>query len=191
MCPTYTRPNASAWPLLVIQSIVAHICPVTSVRKFFSPSPSRLGYFKQQFIVSMSAMSHAFSGPRFPFAVALRSVAHGCKGALLQPWRAQGRGSVRRPRRLAQLVDYPTPPRGGLRLVSYCPRLRPWAGLVALCCKPAGGGGLGGLGGLVDGLGLSLGGLGGLSLGLGLRLALGLALCSRGAAYSLGNKFAD
>jgi len=55
VCPTYTRPNASAWPLLVIQSIVAHVCPVTSVRKFFSPSPSRLGYFKQQFILSRSA----------------------------------------------------------------------------------------------------------------------------------------
>lgn len=44
-------------------------------------------------------VSPAFKGPRFPSVVALRSVAHGCKGALLQPWRAQGRGSVRRPRR--------------------------------------------------------------------------------------------
>ena len=191
MCPTYTRPNVSAWPLLVIQSIVANVCPVTSVRKLFSPSPSRLGYFKQQFIVSKSAMSHAFSGPRFPFAVALRSVSHGCKGALLQPWRAQGRGSVRRPRRFTQLVGYPTPPRGGLRLVPCCPRLRPWAGSVALCCKPAGGGALGLLGGAVDGLGLGLGLLGGLSIGGGLRLALGLALCSRGAAHGLGYKFTD
>lgn len=75
--------------------------------------------------------------------------------------------------------------RGGLHLVSYCPRLRPWAGLVALCSEPTRSGTLGSLGSFFDGLGFGLGYLGGLSHGLGLRLALGLAFCSGDTADSL------
>ena len=107
--------------------------PVSITRKMVSPSPilleSRLG---SQFIMSKSAMSHAFSGPRFPPVVALRSVSHGCKGALLQPWRAQGRSSVRRLRRLAQLVGYPTPPAGRLALGVMLPTFAPVGGLGGL-----------------------------------------------------------
>lgn len=53
----------------------------------------------------------------------------------------------------------------------------------ALCCKPAGGGALGLLGGSIDGLGLGLGLLGGLSIGGGLRLALGGGGTSHGLGY--------
>ena len=152
---------------------------VSITRKMVHPSPilfeSRLG---SQFILSRSAMSHAFSGPRFPPVVALRSVSHGCKGALLQPWRAQGRGSVRRPRRLRNWLAIRHRQRGGLRVVSYCPRLRPWAG-GGLGGKPAGGRALGLLGCPVYGPSL----VPCLLCGLGLRLALGLAFGSRGAAY--------
>lgn len=65
-----------------------------TLRRFFLSLGSALVSFCQGLEVSPP-----FTGPRFPPVVALRSVSHGCKGALLQPWRAQGRGSVRWPRR--------------------------------------------------------------------------------------------
>ena len=109
-------------------------------------------------------VSPPFTGPRFPPVVALVPLSHGFKGTLLKTMAEPRAGlSTSGPTFIGlQLVVYPAPPRGGLQVVPYCPRLRPWAGLMALCCKPAGG---------------------------GLRLALGLALCSGGTTDGLCNEF--
>lgn len=156
------------------------------------PSPillePRLG---SRFILSRSALVPSFQGATFSVRGGLALGVPRLQRCFIAAVAGSRAGLGTSAPTFAQLVGYPTPPAGRLARGVMLPTLRPWAGLVALCCKPASGGALGGLGSLVDRLGLGLGLLGCRSLGGGLRLALGLALCSRGAAHGLGNEFAD